>query len=71
MTGPRMVVNYGTNRVRFPSPVPVGARVRGVTELISLGDVDGGAQAVFRITVECDAGPKPACVADMVVRYYR
>ena len=65
----RMAINYGVDRVRFPSPVPAGARVRGHAELASLDDVPGGAQAVIRITIETDAGPKPACVADTVVRY--
>ncbi len=67
--GVGMALNYGVNRVRFPSPVPAGARVRGRAELLSLDPVPGGSQAVIRVTVETDGGHKPACVADLVVRY--
>jgi acyl dehydratase len=67
--GVQTVINYGIDRVRFPSPVPTGARVRGHAQLLSLEDVQGGAQAVIRITVETDCSEKPSCVADVVVRY--
>ena len=67
--GAAMQLNYGLDRVRFPAPVPAGARVRGVVELTSAADVPGGVQAVFRITVEIEDQPKPGCVADLVVRF--
>jgi len=69
--GTSMQVNYGLNRVRFPSPVPAGARVRGVVELAQLTDVAGGVQAVLRTTIEVDGQSKPACVAELLARLYR
>lgn len=69
--GAGLVVNYGVNRVRFPAAVPVGSRVRGGVELIAAEEVAGGVQAVFRISVDVMDAPKPACVAEIVFRYYR
>nr|CTQ92259.1 Acyl dehydratase [Kibdelosporangium sp. MJ126-NF4] len=63
-----MVVNYGSNKVRFPSPVRVGARVRATSELLDITDVQGGKQAVTKVTVEIEGGDKPACVAEIVSR---
>jgi acyl dehydratase len=68
--GIRMGVNYGVDRVRFPSPVRVGSRVRGCGELISVEEVKGSIQATIRVTVEIEGGDKPACVADTINRYY-
>jgi acyl dehydratase len=68
--GVRMGVNYGLNKVRFPAPVPVGSRVRGAFVLVSVEDVEGGAQLVFRVTVEREGGEKPVCVAETVSRIY-
>jgi acyl dehydratase len=68
--GVQMAINYGLNRVRFPSAVPTGGRVRGHAQLLSLEDVKGGAQAMIRMTVETECGEKPSCVADLVIRYY-
>jgi len=62
-----MGINYGCNKVRFPQPVPVGSRVRGGAELVSVTDVPQGAQVVVRYTVETEGADKPACVADTVV----
>ena len=62
-------VNYGANKVRFPAPVPVGSRVRGVAELTEVTDVPGGVQMVTRVAVEIDGSDKPACVVDMVSRW--
>jgi len=64
-----MGVNYGCNKVRFPSPVPVGSRVRGSGEIIDVQDVAGGVQVVVRVTVEIEGGEKPACVAETVSRF--
>ena len=69
--GLRMGVNYGCDKVRFPAPVPVGARVRGqglLTEAKALAD--GGVHMVVRITVEIENAPKPGCVADTISRLY-
>lgn len=59
-------INYGTDRTRFPAPVPVGTRVRGGAEILSLTPVAQGYQLVTRVTVEIDGAPKPACVTDAV-----
>ncbi|GIH10415.1 MaoC family dehydratase [Rhizocola hellebori] len=68
--GVRMAVNYGLNKVRFPAPVPVGSRVRARFELLSVEDIEGGAQLVSRVTVEREGGDKPVCVAEAVSRIY-
>ena len=62
-------INYGLDRVRFPSPVPAGSRVRGQTRIAAVDDVSGGVQVAFEVTVECDGTTKPACVARMLARY--
>ena len=68
--GITMGVNYGVNKVRFPSPVPVGSRLRASARIAEVGDVPGGAQLVTVITVEREGGTKPVCVAETVVRFY-
>lgn len=69
--GLRMGVNYGTDKVRFPSAVKAGARIRGKGELVSAEKTkDGGVQAIIRVTVEIEGADKPACVADTISRYY-
>lgn len=68
--GVRMAVNYGTNKVRFPAPVPVGSNLRAGAFLESVEDVTGGVQVVFTLTFEVEGGSKPACVAETVSRYY-
>jgi len=70
VSGISMGVNYGCNRVRFPSPVPVGSRLRAGATLVSLEEIAGGAQVVMEITFEVDGAPKPSCVAEAVARYY-
>jgi acyl dehydratase len=67
----RMGVNYGLNRVRFPAPVPAGARLRAHFTLLDWQPVDGGAQMVIGVTVECEGVAKPVCVAEWVTRRYR
>ena len=64
--GLSMGVNYGSNKVRFPSPVPVGSRIRAGVELVSLERGPNGAQATVRVTIEREGGDKPACVAETV-----
>jgi acyl dehydratase len=67
----KMGVNYGTDKVRFPSAVKVGSRLRGKGELISAEKTkDGGVQATIRVTVEIEGSDRPACVADTISRYY-
>jgi acyl dehydratase len=68
--GISMGVNYGTDRVRFPAPVPVGSRVRGSAELIEAEEVKGGAvQAKIRVTVEIEGHERPGCVVDTISRF--
>jgi len=69
--GISMGINYGTNKVRFPSPVVVGSRVRGGAELVQVDEVSGGYQVVIRITVEVEGSDRPACVVDSVSRFLR
>ena len=66
-----MGVNYGLDRVRFPAPLPVGARWRGGAEISEVTDVPGGVQAKLRVTIEVEAAEKPAVVADSLVRLYK
>ncbi|MEU6842095.1 MaoC family dehydratase [Streptomyces sp. NPDC046716] len=68
--GVKMGVNYGTNKVRFPAPVPVGSRLRATGKITSVEDVAGGVQVSVAFTVERDGGDKPVCVAESVSRYY-
>jgi acyl dehydratase len=68
-TGYKLGVNYGWNKVRFPAPVPVGARVRAKAEIVSVEDVGGGwYQVVTKFTVEAEGNEKPVCVAESVGR---
>jgi acyl dehydratase len=66
----KMGVNYGCDRVRFPSAVRSGTRVRGRAEILGTEDVAGGVQVKIRVTVEGEVGDKPACVADTLSRFY-
>ena len=68
--GVRLAVNYGLNRVRFPSPVRAGSNIRGRFTLQSLVDVGDAQQAIFSVVVEDQSQAKPCCVAEWVVRYY-
>ena len=69
--GMTMGVNYGCERVRFPAPLRVGSRVRGVCQLVHAEALGGnGVQATIRVTLEIEGQPKPACVADAISRYY-
>lgn len=67
----RMGVNYGLNKVRFTSPVPVGSRLRARMTLLSAQPIDnGGTQFTWDVTVERDGEIKPACIAESIVRLY-
>jgi acyl dehydratase len=70
ITGFRMGVNYGTDKVRFPSPVPVGSRVRAGATLDSATAIDGGVQMSVTVTVEVEGASKPSMVATTVSRRY-
>lgn len=63
-------INYGLNRVRFPSPMPVGGRIRMRATLTALEDVSGGVQVTITQTFERDGGDKPVCVAESLGRLY-
>jgi acyl dehydratase len=68
--GVAMVINYGLNKVRFPAPVPAGARLRATARLTAVKPLDGGAvQAELSTAIEIENGAKPACVAESVLRY--
>ncbi len=66
----KMGINYGLNRVRFPAPVRVGSRLRGVFVLRSFEEIDGGAQLIVEVSVEMEGSNKPACVAESVTRRF-
>ncbi|WP_215450798.1 MULTISPECIES: MaoC family dehydratase [unclassified Streptomyces] len=66
----KMGVNYGTNKVRFPAPVPVGSRLRATATLQDVTEVGGGVQVTAAVVVEREGGEKPVCVAESVSRYY-
>jgi len=68
--GVRMAINYGVNRVRFVSPVPSGARIRGRFVIGAFEDVGGSVQVTWRVTVEREGGDKPCMIAEWIVRYY-
>jgi acyl dehydratase len=66
----RLTVNYGLNRVRFPSPVRAGQRIRAHFSPAAVEDVPGGVQLTWRITIEAEGSDEPACVAETVSRRY-
>ena len=67
----RMGINYGLNKVRFTSPVPVDSRLRGHLHLLACEDIEPkGIQMTWKVTVERDGSDKPVCVAESVVRHY-
>jgi acyl dehydratase len=69
--GMKMGLNYGINKLRFPSPVPVGSKVRADVTLASVEEVGGGGfQATLNVTMEIEGQDKPGCVAEVVYRYY-
>jgi acyl dehydratase len=62
-------VNYGTDKTRFPAPVPVGSRIRGTGTITKAEEVKGGVQVTVTVTVEIDGGDRPACVVDTISRF--
>lgn len=67
--GVSMGINYGCNKVRFPSPVRCGSRVRGTGVLTAVEEIPGGVQSTVTVTIEIEGETKPACVAETVSRY--
>ncbi|MEJ6549723.1 MaoC family dehydratase [Corynebacterium sp. USCH3] len=64
--GTTMGVNYGTEKVRFPAPLPVNSRIRAGVELVSVEPGGGGQRVVTRVTIDREGGDRPVCVADVV-----
>jgi len=64
-----LMINYGTNKVRFPAPVPVGSLVRATSEILAVDDVEGGVQVTFRTTIARQGQAKPCCVAESIIWY--
>ena len=69
--GVAMGINYGTNKVRFTNPVPVGSSIRAGATLASVEAFDGGATVALDAVIEIRDAAKPACVAQVIYRYYR
>ena len=69
VSGFSMALNYGLNKLRFPSPVPVGSKLRLSAELLDVEDVTGGVQTTYRLTFEVEGQAKPACVAEALYRW--
>ncbi len=69
LDGYRLSLNYGLDRVRFPSPLPVGSRIRGRFVVQSVDEVSGGVQAKVLATIEREGQDKPVCVAEALYRY--
>jgi acyl dehydratase len=68
--GLKMIINYGVNRVRFPSAVRVGSRVRLQSHLLDVKPAAEGVQAVFKHVIEVEGGTRPACVIESVLRLF-
>lgn len=71
VTNISMGINYGTNRVRFPSPAKVGSDLRAVGTITAVEEISGGIQVVITISVEISGEPKPACVVESISRFMR
>ena len=70
VAGVKMGVNYGAGKVRFPSPVPVGSKLRLGAKLLGVEDVTGGVQVTMEYTFEVEGASKPSCVAELLFRFY-
>ena len=66
LNGAKMGVNYGSDKVRFPTPVPVGSKVRAGVELTAVDDIPLGVQVTAKVTVEIEGVQKPAMVAQTI-----
>jgi acyl dehydratase len=65
----KMAVNYGLNKVRFPSPVPVGSKLRLTATLADVEEIKGGLQLTVAAVIEREGGDKPVCIAEPVFRF--
>jgi acyl dehydratase len=65
-----MAINYGLNRVRFPSPVPAGSKIRARFTVQSAREVGEAVEAVFLVNIEIQGAAKPCCVAEWILRYH-
>jgi acyl dehydratase len=70
VSGVSMGVNYGCGKVRFPSPVPVGSKLRLGVTLVGIEEIAGGAQVTQEFVFEIEGASKPSCVAEVIFRYY-
>jgi acyl dehydratase len=70
VSGVKMGVNYGADRIRFPAPVPVGSKLRLGARLLDVTDIDGGAQMKMEFSFEVEGAAKPSCVAEVLFRVY-
>lgn len=70
VTGVAMGVNYGAGKIRFPSPVPVGSKLRLGVTLTAVEQIAGGAQVTQEFVFEVEGATKPSCVAEVIFRYY-
>ena len=70
VTDVKMGVNYGLNKVRFPAPVPVGAKIRLTATLLDVEEVKGGLQLTVAGVIEREGSDKPVCVLESVSRLY-
>lgn len=68
--GVQMALNYGCGKVRFPSPVPVGAKMRVGVKVLQVEEVTGGVQVTYDYTFEAEGASKPCCVAEIIHRLY-
>jgi acyl dehydratase len=68
--GFKFALNYGCNKVRFMSPVPVDSKVRGTATIKEIAEISGGAQVTVEMLWELEGSEKPACVAESLVRFY-
>ena len=68
--GVRMGINYGLNRVRFVSPVPAGARIRGRFTALAVVARENSVDVTWSVSVEREHGDKPCCVVEWIARYY-
>jgi len=66
----KLLVNYGFNRLRFPAPVPAGARIRARVTLQSVEEIGGGVQVAWLVVVEIENQAKPALAAEWLLRMY-
>jgi len=67
---PKLALNYGLNRVRFPAPVRADSSIRARVALTGMKDLPGAFEATYSVSLECKQSDKPGCVAEWIVRYY-